>query len=390
MTSEAKAAKSPGTMSAEQAREERAYATGIQAALWGRPLVLYLKTLHAGLTAGAVGMNYYRKYSELKTAKDKFVNTPNNVSIDAYGAAELRAEPLVIKVPPTEGDRWYIVQVSDYFDEIVYNIGGSKGPEPGLFLITCPDYHGPIPAGMKEIKVRTQLAAFANRIFVNGEKDLPPAVAVQQEFHTLPLSVFQQKGLKYEAATKPDPSAYEFKPSGPESLRAFEEIGFAMKRFLSTSDDYADPMVASLRQIGLSVARGFEPEILAEATKRGLARAAVTAEAIIEDAYANSAEIVNGWRYTMAGGRAGYDLALRAAFASNLTGANVPEEIIYPNTRVDDKNNPLDGANKYVLHFDKGQIPRVSVFWNLACMTTRSFSSRTTSDVTASAAPPTG
>ena len=66
-------------MSAEQAREERAYATGIQAALWGRPLVLYLKTLHAGLTAGAVGMNYYRKYSELKTAKDKFVNTPNNV-----------------------------------------------------------------------------------------------------------------------------------------------------------------------------------------------------------------------------------------------------------------------------------------------------------------------
>jgi hypothetical protein len=36
MANEVKAATSPATMSAEQAREERAYATGIQAALWGR------------------------------------------------------------------------------------------------------------------------------------------------------------------------------------------------------------------------------------------------------------------------------------------------------------------------------------------------------------------
>jgi hypothetical protein len=56
---------------------------------------------------------------------------------------------------------------------------------------------------------------------------------------------------------------------------------------------------------------------------------------IIDDAYANSAEVVNGWRYTMAGGRAGRDLALRAALCSNLLGANVPEQMIYPNTRVE-------------------------------------------------------
>ena len=31
-----------------------------------------------------------------------------------------------------------------------------------------------------------------------------------------------------------------------------------MARFLSTSDDYADPMVASFHRIGLSVAKGFE------------------------------------------------------------------------------------------------------------------------------------
>jgi hypothetical protein len=67
----------------------------------------------------------------------------------------------------------------------------------------------------------------------------------------------------------------------------------------------------------------------------------------------------------MAGGRAGYDLALRAALASNLTGANVPEEILYSNCRVDQNGDPLSGQNKYVLHFDKDKIPRVAVFWNL-------------------------
>ena len=43
-------------------------------------------------------------------------------------------------------------------------------------------------------------------------------------------------------------------------------------------------MVQSLRQIGLSVASGFEWQALDEPTKRGLTRAAVTAEQIDEDA----------------------------------------------------------------------------------------------------------
>lgn len=364
-TSQSQPATSTNNISPEQAREERAYAIGIQAALWGRPFALNMQTLYAGTKSGAVGVNYYRKFSELKTAADKFVNTPNNVSIDGYAVAILNSEPVVVSVPSIKDNRWSIVQIGDYFDEVVYNIGGSRGGEPGLFLITGPDYRGPIPATMKEIKVRTNFAVIANRIFVNGESDLPAARNVQQGFHLLPLSVFQKQGLRYEVPKQYDYARFEFVPSAPEQIRSFDAIGFGMKLLLPTTDDYADPMVVSFHPIGLSVARGFDWQSLDEPTKRGLARAAVTAQAIIDDAYANSAEIVNGWRYTMAGGRAGYDLALRAAFASNLTGANVPEEILYPNTRIDENGAPLSGANKYILHFDKDKIPPVSVFWNL-------------------------
>jgi len=33
--------------------------------------------------------------------------------------------------------------------------------------------------------------------------------------------------------------------------------------------------------------------------------------------------------------------------------------------RSDETGKPLDGANKYTLHFDKGQTPPVSAFWSV-------------------------
>ncbi|MES1180384.1 MAG: DUF1214 domain-containing protein, partial [Verrucomicrobiota bacterium] len=308
----------------------------------------------------------------LKTAADHFVNTPNNVTIDAYGQADLGSEPVVISVPALQDKRYYIVQVGDAFDEIVYNVGGIKGPEPGLFVLTGPDFHGEPPMNMKQIKVRTKYATMAVRVFVNGEADLPAAREAQKGFHALPLSVFQKQGLKYEIPPS-DASALAFTSAAPESLRSFDEIGFCMKLYLSASDDVNDPMVVSFHCIGLSVARGFEWRTLDEPTRRGLALAAATAEQIIEDSYAHSAEIVNGWRYTMGGGRAGYDLALRAALASNLIGANVPEQMLYPNNRVDDRGQSFSGANKYELHFSKDELPPVSVFWNLAMYDDKEF-----------------
>lgn len=363
----------PAQMTPEQVQEEQAYAAGVQAALWGRPLVDYVNTFSAALKADGIGINYFRKFPDLKTAADKFVNTPNNVTIDAYAIADLTNEPVVLYVPPIKEKRWYIVQISDLYDQVVYNIGGSRGPEPGLFLITGPAYHGSIPAGLKQIAVRTRLAVVAGRVFANGDVDLPNARYVQRGTDLLPLSVFQKQGLRFDVPSHYDYERFVFKPSAPEPLRLFDEIGFGMETFLSTGDDFSDPDVGAAQQIGLSVAKGFDWQSLNEPTKRGLARAAVTAQAIIENTFANAAEIVDGWRYTMGGGRAGFNYAMRAAFSAHLTGANVPEEILYPNTRVDDKGAPLSGANKYVLHFDKDKLPPVSVFWNMSMYDEKQF-----------------
>ena len=66
--------------------------------MWGRPFVDYLRTTLAGLAAGATHINSWRKSADLKTAADRYVVTPNNVSIDAYGLVDVSVEPVVISV----------------------------------------------------------------------------------------------------------------------------------------------------------------------------------------------------------------------------------------------------------------------------------------------------
>ncbi len=54
-------------------------------------------------------------------------------------------------------------------------------------------------------------------------------------------------------------------------------------------------------------------------------------------------------------------------------GWNRPEDSVYPNTRVDGEGKPLSGANKYVIHFQAGQLPPVKGFWSLTMYDTEGF-----------------
>jgi hypothetical protein len=53
------------------------------------------------------------------------------------------------------------------------------------------------------------------------------------------------------------------------------------------------------------------------------------------------------------------------SFHQHCAGANVPEDAIYPLNLADDTGKPLDGANNYTIHFDKGQTPPAEAFWSI-------------------------
>src|ERR1700693_1560266 len=55
----------------------------------------------------------------------------------------------------------------------------------------------------------------------------------------------------------------------------------------------------------------------------------------------------------------------RAAVALVGLGANQPEDAIYPLNFADADGKPLAGKHKYVLHFDKDEMPPVNAFWSV-------------------------
>lgn len=73
----------------------------------------------------------------------------------------------------------------------------------------------------------------------------------------------------------------------------------------------------------------------------------------------------NGWVYTTNAGVYGTDYLQRAFIAAIGLGANRPQDAIYPTSEVDGDGKPYDGANKYVMHFPKGQTPPAKGFWSL-------------------------
>ena len=55
----------------------------------------------------------------------------------------------------------------------------------------------------------------------------------------------------------------------------------------------------------------------------------------------------------------------RASVAQLGLGANLPEDAIYPVNLGDETGTPLDGANKYTIHFEKGAAPPANAFWSI-------------------------
>jgi hypothetical protein len=73
----------------------------------------------------------------------------------------------------------------------------------------------------------------------------------------------------------------------------------------------------------------------------------------------------NGWTFTTNAGRYGTDYLQRAFVTAIGLGANRPQDAVYPTSESAVDGQPYTGANKYVIRFDKGNLPPVIGFWSL-------------------------
>ena len=180
----------------------------------------------------------------------------------------------------------------------------------------------------------------------------------------MPLRTFLEHGLTFNYVD------YEPIPfmalMAPKDLGLFDAIGAAMSYMLTPEQDANDWFIQSLGSIGLSIGIGFQWQSLDDSILAGLRRAAPVVTQIIDERWSSISDTVNGWRGTLAAGRASYDWALNAANAKYQIGTELTDQVIYVNTVVYANYEPLSGAGQYRLHFTPGQSPPVAGMWNLA------------------------
>jgi len=80
---------------------------------------------------------------------------------------------------------------------------------------------------------------------------------------------------------------------------------------------------------------------------------------------AGDSKLENGWLFFTKTGQYGTSYRQRAMIAWYGLGANRPKDAVYPTSEGPDVVKKYSGANKYVIHFAKGDMPPVDGFWSL-------------------------
>jgi len=114
------------------------------------------------------------------------------------------------------------------------------------------------------------------------------------------------------------------------------------------------------------VGRSFDTEKADPAIRRALEQGAADGFKAMQAAGPAMGRSVNGWRInTQTIGVYGTNYLQRAVIAMGGLGANLPEDAVYPLLLTDSDGKPVDGRNRYLLHFDKKDLPPVDAFWSL-------------------------
>jgi hypothetical protein len=279
---------------------------------------------------------------------------------------DVTKEPLVIHVPDSNG-RYYLLPIIDMWTDVFASPGSrTTGNGEQDFAIVAPGWTGSLPEGVRLIRSPTATGWMIGRTQANGAADFASVHKFQAGLKAIPLSAW---GDEYTPPkNKVDPN---ISTSPPVELVAKMDVASYFGRFTRLTGDnppHANdyPILARMKRIGLEPGRPFDFEAVPPHVQAALEKAPEIAQQKISYAQTRTGANVNNWLIAMPPiGTYGTDYLRRAVVAFVGLGANVVEDAIYPTAYVDATNRPFDSDEKYVVHFEKDQIPPVSAFWSL-------------------------
>lgn len=356
----------------ENWQAEYAYATGVQAFVYGFPYLYYAQLRHEWVTHprdpdavpyAAVGHFWHARHPVDATYRDG--GSPSNDTLYSVSWLDLSSGPVVLSHPDM-GNRYFSFQIVAFTSDTVDYVGQrTTGSRAGHFAIVGPDWHGDLPAAVRATQPSpTPWVLVLGRTAVDGPDDAAAATKLQEGFQLAPLDSWDKPH-----ASEPErrdvyaPTPPETDPLGPwRTLNAMLEE--------NPPPAHHAALLQQFRTIG--VGPGCDVDAQPDPVKQGLTRAAMVAMALIRRQFASGdwATTVDGWRYPPPEiGRFGDDFLRRAADQC-LAGiaANEPAEAVYLIDFTDADGKPLADGH-YHLHFPPGALPPVDAFWSLTAYT---------------------
>jgi len=369
------AAQSTAELSERQANE-----IGTEVYIYGYPLVTMEMTRRvmtnsadpAGLRAPMGQFAHARQFPPV-TYRD--VPGANADTLYSVAWLDLAEEPYVFTIPDAEGRYFMMPMLNGWTD--VFQTPGTRttGTKAQTYAITGPKWKGELPKGVEQYRSATNLVWILGRIYTTGTaQDYEKVHSFQDKISLVPLSALGKDYTPPKGKVDPDIDMKTSTTNQVISMDAaayFKLLSALMKDNPPTVVDA--PMVAKMAKIGLVPGKDWDISALAPAVAEGLAQAPKAALARIMAYEPNAGRIVNGWLITLPSGEYGTHYLHRALLNWQGPGWNRPEDSVYPMAKVDGEGNALSGANKYVLHFAKGELPDAKGFWSLTMYDSEGF-----------------
>lgn len=351
---------------------EEAAKIGIEAYIYGYPLVTMEITRRVSTNVATVEgtrgpMGQFVNLREYPSAAFRDVTAPNADTLYSAAWLDLGKEPYVLSIPDEESRYFLMPMLSGWTD--VFEVPGKRTTGTGAqkYAITGPGWKGELPQGVKELKSPTNMVWILGRTYCTGTPDDYKAVhGIQDKYSLGPLSAY---GKAYSPPKgKVDPDIDMKTPVRDQVHRLDAVTYFTMLARLMKDNPPAKadgPIVEKMARLGIVPGKELDLGKLDPAAAKALNGVPKVAQEKIMGYFKDAGIHKNGWLFTTKTGIYGTAYLDRALITAIGLGANRPQDAIYPTSEVDGDGKPYDGANKYVMHFPKGQTPPAKGFWSL-------------------------
>lgn len=353
--------------------EQEAYEIGVEAYTYFYSLVLMDVTrrqavnVEAGKAFGRGPMNTFTHIPIFPPADFRDVVRPNFDTLYSIAWLDLTKEPMVVAAPDTQG-RYYMLPMLDLWSDVFACPGKrTTGTGPGRFALVPPGWQGKLPEDVQRIDAPTFFVWIIGRTQTNGPKDYEAVHKVQDGYKVTPLSQLGEAPQPVKVNVDPTVDMKTPPMIQVDTMAADKYFSYAAELLKFNPPHITDqPIVARMKRIGIEPGKSFDLAKTDPIVQRAMERTPADALKAMKAKLPTLARVVNGWQMnTDTMGVYGNYYLKRAIIAMAGLGANLPEDAVYPLNIGDADGKPLTGANKYVLHFTKDEIPPAAAFWSV-------------------------